>query len=199
MNRFEDWRGRYAGEDCLVVAPGQSSKNDDMVEAYGSRWVIGCNSAVDYCKPDFAVCVERPNDPLWPMIYGSQARAVFTKYYGNTRHEKRLDHPKIVDIPSRNMCKWFDELPHRTPIPCTMSPMWAVAVAAYLGFETVGLVGVDLTPERFARIVRPNMVWKEVAGYLPTIILNLSTGSRLTSVPQGSVGQVRKKGVEVRV
>lgn len=76
------------------------------------------------------------------------------------------------------------------------SPFYAVAVAAHLGFETVGLIGVDYTEDRWPDVAGINRTWETllgVVGDMGTKVVNLSPASRLTAVPQGRWEEVRTK------
>ena len=76
------------------------------------------------------------------------------------------------------------------------SPFFAAAVAIHLGFETIGLIGVDLTEDRYPDVSRENESWRrlaELAGRLGSRLVNLSPTSRLETVTKGDWTDVRKR------
>ena len=73
---------------------------------------------------------------------------------------------------------------------------WKRAVAILLGFETIGLIGVDLTEDRYPNVDRPNHEWGRLAGIAEAMgsrIINLNPDSRLTSVASGGWGEIATK------
>lgn len=190
--RFSDFEGWFAGEDCLVVAPGPSSRDAGWFASYPSYWTMGCNRAVAYCDPDLATCVEPFVDRVWPIVRASSAQVVFSHLCRDRRGKQ--PHPRVVEFDSKNVIPWF------TPgadgdLWCAMSPFWGVAVCAYLGFATIGLIGVDLTPDRYHDVSRDNQKWRWLLKLIGdrSQVVNLSPTSRLEAVPQGGIDQVREK------
>lgn len=78
------------------------------------------------------------------------------------------------------------------------SPFYAAAVAAFLGFETIGIIGVDMTPDRYddGEVERANKAWgrlNSVVAGMGSRLVNLSPESRLVAVEQGKWEEVRGK------
>lgn len=194
--KFSDFRDLFRGEHCVVVAPGPSSREPEFQGFYRSRWTIGCNRAVKYCDPDFALCVEPFRDPIWPIMRESTAALVFSHLCKDRRG--RQPHPRIVEFSSKNVLDWFrpDREDRKQGLWCAMSPFWGVAVAAWLGFDVVGLVGVDLTPDRYHEVWRENEKWSGLIDVIPetTQVVNLSPRSRLNAVGKGLPDQINIKG-----
>ncbi len=216
--KLEDLRGWMAGEDCLVVGCGPSAVLYEYIRGdrahqlghYRTRWTIGCNRAVKFCSPDFAVCVEPRRDRgMWDIIAEANPLIVFS-------HIDR-PHPRAVLIGSKDVAEWLHDtdqqwdyitktLPaaeDRKPLPVAyerlrlgQSPFYAAAVAILLGFETIGLIGVDLTEDRYPDVTKPNVAWGRLAAIateLGSRIINLNPDSRLETVPMGEWGEIRTK------
>jgi len=195
---LDDLRGWMKGEDCVVVGCGPSAHDDalwDLTYAYQTRWLIACNRAVTWCDPDFAVCVEpRRDKAMWKIINDSSPLIVFS----------HIDkpHPRAVLIGSKDVQEWVHPsgpLPEAfsdTPLRLGQSPFYAAAVAILLGFETIGLIGVDMTKDRYPNVKGHNAAYARLAAIgeaMGSRLINLSTASRLESIPQGTWDEVRTK------
>jgi hypothetical protein len=161
-------------------------------------------------QSDFAVCVEPFVNPIWPIIRKANPLIVFS----HIREDRRGKCPakRIVQIGSKDVAKWllgegsneFWEYITRTapagvtyePLTLGQSPFFAAAVAAYLGFETIGLIGVDLTEDRWPDVTEANEAWGrlvDVVSGMGSRIVNLSPESRLVAVEQGTWEDIRRK------
>ena len=191
-------RGLMRGEHCLIVAPGPSASYVPQ-ERYVSSWTIGCNRAVSICAPDFAVCVEPPNDrDCWSIIAAASPLFVFS------HHEKR--HPRVVLINNRDA---LPDLGLPTPKNDKGAPLYlrfgssvfyATVAALVLGFERIGLIGVDLDPK--PRNYAPAFVdafnaafvsLDEIACARGQRIVNLNLESRLVAVEKVTWDTMRRK------
>ena len=176
--------------------------------SYADHWTIGCNRATAYCSPDFAVCVEpRREKTCWDTVTASAPLIIFS----------HLDspHPRSVRIGTKDVRQWVDPvlellddvtllpLPppkggYPNPLRLSQSPFIAVACAILLGFETIGLIGVDLTADRFgdAAVAHSNSCYRRLADIAKaqgSRVINLSPESRLTSLEAGTWDQIRTK------
>jgi len=176
---FADWRGLFSGADCVVVGCGPSAAG--VAGLCEPLWTIACNRSVQLVRSDFAVCVEPFVSRLWPVMRAAGVPFVFAHICEDRRG--RRPHPRIVQFDSKNVLDWF--APERTDrsseLWCAMSPFWAAAVGAWLGFERVGVIGVDLTEDRYPDVRRENAAWQALRNLVigRTTILNLSRCSRL--------------------
>jgi hypothetical protein len=193
--KFNDWRDFFSGEDAVVVAPGPSSKAPDIYDQLKTRWTLVCNRAVTYVSVDIGICVEPFRDKVWPIMRSAAPMVVFSHLCQDRRG--RQPFPRIVEFPSKDVLSWF--APRRVgvdpPLWAAMSPFWATAVASWLGFETIGLIGVDLNDgSRWHMVTRENHQWERLLDLLPSKVVNLSKESRLTAVLQGDFEDIRNKG-----
>jgi len=192
---FGAWRNWFRGEDCVVVAPGPSSHDPQAFDFYCQVWTIACNRAVTYAAAELAVCVEPFRDPMWPILRASSPMVVFSHLCENRRGQR--PHPRIVKFPDKDILPWFDETRPGDPLWCAMSPFWGVAVATFLGFDLVGIIGVDLLdPERWVDIHREQRHWKDLVDLAErkgTRVIQLNPKSALEVVPVGSWDEIRKK------
>lgn len=180
MNDFAGWRNRFRGESVVVVGCGPSAHNTDP-RAFLDYWTMGCNRAVQFCEPDFATCVEPFDDPVWPIIRDAGVPVVFS--HADASRVYKTPHPRIVAFPDRDVSRWAWTDWELGPLECPMSPYWATAVCGWLGFERIGLIGVDLTRDRFGDIKREDAKWHSLAVLLKmhgSEVVNLSQMSRLT-------------------
>lgn len=134
---LDSLRGWFRGEHCAVVAPGPSALTMPA-DFYLSHWTFGCNRAVAFCRPDFAVCIEPQHDGAWPIIEAARATFVFS-------HIERV--PRTIRVDAE-VSRWLPV--SGGPLFLGMSPFFGAAVAIALGFSRVGLVGVDLDGDDYA-------------------------------------------------
>lgn len=186
--QLEHLRGWMAGEHCLVVAPGPSAYKTPAGR-YSSHWTIGCNRAVAFCRPDFAVCVEPITDrDCWGTIGAASPMVVFA------HHDKR--HPRVV-LFDTDLSTWMNT---ETKLRLGMSPFYGAAVAVALGFTRIGLIGVDLDgkPRFRNEAFRESceVAWRrlvQVAADAGSALVNLNPRSKLLAVPKvGWEGMSRK-------
>lgn len=195
--RFEDLRGWFAGHDCIVIAPGPSAQRYVDVDLSENYWTIGCNRATAAHQTTMAVCFEPFRDKdCWAAIGRSPAVMAFSHISKNPRSHPpgQQPHPRIVQVPGRNVAKWFGE---KGELALSMSPFFAAGVAGYLGFQTVGLIGVDLTRQRFGKDVRrfcePWARLDEMLQRHGSRIVNLVEDSRLDTVARATTDSIKGK------
>jgi hypothetical protein len=152
---------------------------------------------VHFCRPDFAICFEPFVDKCWVAMRKAAPAVVFSHLCEDRRG--RRPHPRIVQVPTKNVLDWFR--PNREDVDrelwVAQSPFWGAAVAVWLGFSRVGIVGVDWTADRYDRPMRRE---NDKFGELVAIaagegvdLVNLSPVSRLTSVPAGALYSIEGK------
>lgn len=190
LPNLRDW---LKGEHGLVVAPGPSSL-EVPTERFYSHWTIGCNRALPYCFPDFAVCIETGKNPAWRVVQAHRPLVTFTHLGDSPPCPVR----QMVRI-SMNVNEWlpFDA---QSKLFLGMSPFFAAAVGVYMGMKRVGLVGVDLHrnhypqqkfrddfEDRWTRLVA-------TANHYGTELVNLNPTSSLQAVPKAGWETMRAKG-----
>ena len=193
--KLDDLRDWMKGEHALVVAPGPSSL-EVPAERYKSHWTIGCNRALPYCDPDFAVCIEPRKNPCWRVVHAASPLITFTHL--------TEDHSKFrrTVFMSTDVSKWLFHDPE--PLFLGMSPFFATAVGILLGFERIGLVGVDLYRSRYpdpAAQTEWEAAWtrlRSVAEAYDTVLCNLNPRSRLQAIMKSGWETMERKGWNVK-
>lgn len=201
--RLEDLRGWMKGEDCVVVGCGPSAGADPlMLERCDAHWTISSNRSVTFCAADFAVCVEPYRDKeMWKIIADANPLFVFTHLV--TKQDGTKPHPRAVYMSSKDVRTWLfpdvelDDIEGReNRVRLGQCPFYAAAVAILLGFETIGLIGVDYTKDRFPDVAPSNEAWRKLAilaEELGSHIVNLNPDSRLETIPKTTWEEVRTK------
>lgn len=189
-----DLRGWMRGQDCLVVAPGPSSLDVPQID-YASHWTVGCNRALPYCQADFALCREPQRNPCWRVVKAAAPLITFT-HLGPERRARTVFVPPDVRV-LFNDARFVTEGAIEGPITLEMSPFWAAAIAAVLGFETIGIVGVDLGKSRYPDprfLDQCNEAWERLASMAGDAhIVNLNRASRLRALPFADMDVIRRK------
>lgn len=185
---LRDW---LTGEDALVVAPGPSA-NKVSPDFYARHWTLGCNRAVTFCQPDFAVCFEPPGDKdCWDVVTASRPTFVLT--------HNGFKHPRSIELGSNDVCEWLFPGEKRDRLTLGMAPFYAAAAALMIGFERIGVIGVDLGRDRFnnANYMKLTLeAWKDLdalAAERGQDIFNLNPTSNLTTIKQGEWRMLRAK------
>ena len=203
--QLEDLRGWMTGEDCVVVGCGPSAAGPpslpwNWVGNEKEWWTICCNRSVVNHPTDFALCVEPYRDAeVWAAVHAANPLIVFT-HLSETASGRKA-HPRSVKIGSKDVLEWLQPsgIKNKEPLRLGQSPFYAAAVAIFLGFENIGIIGVDWTADRCTddEATRGNKAWRrlwEVAHVLGSRISNLSPTSRLKTIPQGEWQDIRTKG-----
>ena len=194
IHQLRDW---MKGNDCVVVAPGPSSKGGSQHplpyagwRTYKKHWTLACNRAVEYASPDFAVCMETRKQPIWEShILPNQPILTFTHITNPP--------PRCVQIHS-DLSVWMKPYAPKN-LRLGMSPFYAAAVACWLGFGRIGIIGVDLTPDRFTCetfLRKSEEAWTSlatVAKDMGSELVQLNPQSRLKAIPVGKWEDVRTK------
>ena len=210
--KFEDLHGWFRGCDCVVVGCGPSATSDALIPGdwtgrdcpvpprllYQKLWSIGCNRSVSFCEPDLACCVEPKRDPMWVREMKSVAPLVIITHIDSPKN-----HTRCVKIISKDVLDWWVKPEDRIgkdsrkhPLRLGQCPFYATASAAHFGFETIGLIGVDLTPDRYPHPEREIAMWGRLAkeiGKIGSRVVNLSPESKVTSIPQAPWSELRTK------
>lgn len=195
-------RNWWKGSDCVVVGGGPSAEAEDYWvhhddtgrgwTRYDQRWTIACNRSVSFCSPDFAACFEPRHDDkneekgdVWPLVKAAGVPFVLS-------HIPR-DHPRCVLAPAKETMRQATV----APSGFGQSVFFATYCAIMLGFETIGLIGLDLTRDRYpAKLDREEVAYAGLrlfANEQDCRLINLNPQSRLTSIPTGSWEEVRRK------
>jgi hypothetical protein len=200
----------YARKILDTYARPGSPPSVPGVPMYVDIWTIACNRAVTFSSPDFAVCIEPFANPVWPIMRKANPLLVFSHICKDRRGNQPF--PRIVQMPGKDPGEWIfdpatdDEWTWRLkdqptgtaykPFTLGQSPFYAAALAILMGFETIGLIGVDLTEDRYPDVRGPNRVYgrlAKIAEALGSRLVNLSPDSRLESIPQGTWQEIRTK------
>ena len=152
---------------------------------------MACNRSIPFASPDFACIMEPMRDPIWKQIadHLHSPMAIFGHHLrgGPRKIEFNRDLTTFLDCPSIGALR------------LGQSAFWAAGVALHLGFETVGLVGVDITPDRFNNEAHLREVQEayrrlnETAENMGRKLINLNPESHLSTVPFGSWSDIRPK------
>jgi hypothetical protein len=183
------YRGRHAAEDVIVCGCGESA----AALLDGDRGVtIGVNDIGRLITPDYLVVVNPPRQfrgDRFPYVRQSQAQALFTQL------ELGPVSPPVVRFHlGRYGGTDFDgEVLHYTQ----NSPYVAVCLAAHMGAQRIGLIGVDFTDHHFfaptgrhplsAKLASIDREYAALAQALAAggvELVNLSPISRLQSLPR---------------
>lgn len=183
------WRNWFLGQHCVIVAPGPSSL-EVPPHRYASHWTIATNRALPYAQADFAVCIERDTmDTCWRIVAATSPVVVFTQAIAA--------HPRTVQI-DMDISTWLPGV-EGGMLRLAMSPWYAAAVATYMGFERVGLIGVDLYKNRYPdNKFRDEweLAWSRLARVAEksgTSLCNLNGESRLQAIPKAKWETMRPK------
>ena len=199
---LESMRGWWAGSDCVVVGGGPSAAVSRLrhEEFSGSYWTIGCNRAATFAYTDFAACFEpRKDRDVWEVAKASSATFLLS-------HIPR-DHPRtILTGPKMDVVSWIDRsTPRIDRHPTEKGQMWlgqstfcALAAVLVLGFEIIGVIGLDLSEDRFGkRLLRQSercySGLLQIAKARGRRIINLNPHTRLQAFPLGGWDEVRTK------
>ena len=182
-----------------MVGCGPSA--DPSATYYADYWTVGCNRSVRFCRPDFAICVEPPRDrEVWGAIRDSSPLVVFS--HVATRRDGTRLHPRVVAFDetvnaARDVRPWLTGCSSDPddPLRLEQSPFYAAAAAALLGFERIGLVGVDLTADRYGdnTMRKSEAAWSRLNRITNGRIVNLSSQSRLEAIPRAELDEIRPK------
>ncbi len=212
---LDQMRGWWKGSDCVVVAGGPSARVQPreyeqirdiaaavtaLADNYHTHWTIGCNRAVTTCRPDFAACFEQRKDrDVWDVVLAAGVPFVLS-------HISR-DHPRtVITGPKMDVVSWITgDTPKTGRHPNEKGDMWlgqstfcAIAAAVVLGFDTIAVIGLDLTDDRFGRRLLMHSE-KCYAGLLDVAqdagsrLINLNPHTNLQAIPIGSWTEVRTK------
>jgi hypothetical protein len=141
---FRAYHNIHKGKSFIVCGCGSSMK--DYTDFSGFI-TIGVNDIERILTPDYLVVVNEYHSftrERWPWVYKTEASVVFTQI-PNMPVEKQ-DRIVRINLGTRGGTNLTDP----TRIDFTNnSPYMAVIIAAMLGADKIGLVGVDFTPNHF--------------------------------------------------
>lgn len=193
---LDDMRGWNADCDCVVVGCGPSADYFRRLDCSWDYWTIACNRAAAGAHHDFAACFEPRKDvELWKAIRHTPAYVL--------SHIPR-DHDRVVlTPPKRDVRLWVNpdtDTSSRTyqPLDHGQGTFYAVACAIALGFETIGVIGLDMTTDRYSPAIRRDAngayrALRHEAERLGRRIVNLNRESRVRSLEFGDWDEVRCK------
>ena len=145
-----DYKNRHTGEKCIIFGLGPSLNLIDNVNLDGIV-TIGVNNVQQKCNTDYLVVI----DPIkaFPDYKKSavieNTGVLFTNFdeWFKLRKDKVNERIMLGDAGGKNLMKNIsNNILNRS---CT-SPFVATALAIYMGFEHIGIIGVDITaPDHF--------------------------------------------------
>jgi len=209
--KFHDLHNWHRGSDCVVVAsgpsadPGVYTTPEDQEECYvfpmaadyAERWTLGTNRAATFCHPDYAIAIDPYDDPVWAEMQPYTAPVYFTGRDPATCPAPRAiqigNFAEAEELQLRRDGHMLLHVPVQSIAQC---PFFALSVAAYLGFETIGVIGVDLSEDRWPDVTRINETYAlmvETCKKQGSRVINLSPESRCTGIPAGKWEEVRGK------
>lgn len=188
----DEMRLLFGGSDCAIVAGGPSSKGagpsstDELHANYMAHWTIGCNRAVEFCRPDLAACFEPRKDlDVWAVIKACPIPWVLS-------HISR-DHQRLVLTPSKEDMK----IAANAPLEFGQSPFYSMVSAVLMGFDTIGVIGLDMTRDRYNfKLGLEEAAYEGVCEFAESQgsrIINLNPDSRLQAIPKGGWEEIRGK------
>lgn len=207
--KFHHLKNWHRGNDCVLVGGGPSAAPeapgrgpDPVCETIRSRWIMACNRAdawnVNYLAehtPDFVVIIDAITNPVWEDIKPWNAPTYFTPHTPDGRYPPRT--VQVGNFEGReNAPDHPDDLLRLPTMFVEQCPFYAIAIACYLGFETVGVIGVDFTEDRFPKVDGLNRAYAQMVELYQGLghrIINLSPDSRCDGIPQGSWEEIRTK------
>ena len=186
-------RGWWSDSDCVIVAGGPSALEVDPL-VYAEAWTITCNRAAVFAQPDFALCVEpRKDAEAWAAVAASSPAMVLS-------HIER-PHPRTILTGSKKDVRpWiYDSQPgiiEGPELALGQSTFFAMSAAIVLGFQTIGVIGLDLTEDRYPNLRQSESAYlmlRRIANAEGRRIINLSPITRLRAIPAGRWDEVRGK------
>ncbi len=201
---LQDMRDWWKGSDCIIVAAGDSGNptNWDTAwpgfqHAYATHWTIGCNRAARYCLPDFTMCMEpRKDTKVWTVVSALSALPFVLSHIPRP-------HPRTVLVGEKgDVRNWiYGPDPERKEagnMNLGQSTFYAMAAAIVLGFETIGVIGLDIPEGRYpgGMVLQIEAAYagiRDIAEAEGRRILNLNPVSRLKALATGGWEEVRTK------
>ena len=135
---------------CVVMGCGPSVLN---LQPYLDQcFTIGVNDIGDFCDPDMLVIVDEPyafTPTRLETIIGTRPKMLVSHtQYWNT-HITAPHNFFHLEFGSRGTDKFDDDISmNKIPIANT-STYIGVALAYYMGFRTIGMIGVDFTRDHY--------------------------------------------------
>lgn len=186
---IDAWKDWMRGQDCIVVAPGPSSL-EMPTDVYETHWTIAVNRALPYARADIGVCIERDNrDVCWRIVEANPPIITFSQSH------KGRQGICFIDM---DLSVWLED-DGQGVLRLPMSPFYAAAVGVHMGFERIGLIGVDLYKAQYPS-ERFKVEWEEawtrlalIAERRDCLIRNLNPASRLDCIPKGKLDELHAK------
>ena len=221
------FRNTHKGRPIVVMGLGQSTSSLPQ-EWYANHLTIGVNDIARYHTPTYTVVIDKPDglDKHLPdnprsryvrkaYITGSCLMMSYPKYWTDLIPDADKSH-MVWQLGSNPPWSWNDDRRTTDPPDYTrhfsgkgmprgpMMPQWccsphlAIHFAAFLGASAIGMIGVDMSPDRFfettdtphglePHVYDMNVIFgntvKALHEELNIPLYNLSDISRITSVP----------------
>lgn len=196
---FAAYHNSQKGKAFIVCGCGSSIK--DYTDFTGFV-VVGVNDIERILTPDYLVVVNEYHSftrERWPWVYKSDASVIFSQI--SHMPVEKQDRLVRLNLGTRSGCNLDD--PNRIDFT-NNSPYMAVIIAAMLGADKIGLVGVDFTPNHFfsnsgvhrltSGIQQIDQEYSNLGKALlakGVQIANLSQQSQISSWPKMSLNQFR--------
>ena len=187
MKKLRDFHNIHKGKTAIVCGLGPSLK--DLRDKDKKRNItIGVNDIGRHFTPDYLVCLEIPNslgEDREKYVIDSEAKHVFSQF------DIELTKSQLVKVELGNNgnpdLDNLDTLDHSNN-----SPYVAICLAALMGFNKIGVIGVDITDDHQLMPyletadndyrVLENLCWKK-----NIYITNLSNISKINAFIHGSI------------
>lgn len=161
---YQQFKGKHAGENILVVGCGESATL--LAGDHDKLTTIGVNDIDRLFTPTYTVVV---NDKMsfapgrWEHIENCESAAVFTHF--KKPGQIQINHSdRVVTIP---LGRYAGTNLGEAPVDFTSnSPYIAVIIAAWMGAKNIGILGVDWTTNHFFQKTGDHPLMKK----LPTIV-----------------------------
>lgn len=141
---FRAYHNVHKGKSFIVCGCGSSIKDYSDFTGF---IVIGVNDIQRILTPDYLVVVNEYHSftrERWPWVYNTKASVVFTQI--PQMPIEKQDRIVRINLGTRGGTNLSD--PSRIDFTSN-SPYMAVIIAAMMGADKIGLVGVDFTPNHF--------------------------------------------------
>ena len=195
-NSLTEYCNHHKNESILVLGLGESINLLPITPPLS----IGVNDIGRKVTPTYLISVNRPQQyartDRWPFILNSKARAIFTQNPGDHTQCK----VPVVEIKvglEAGVEIVGSEVPHYRN-----SPYMAVVLAAYMGANRIGLLGVDFTDNHFwvkdgthrlnGELEKIDKTYSALHAHLTSRnieFVNLSPFSKLKSIPKADLSK----------
>jgi hypothetical protein len=186
LNKLSDFRNIHKDEWCYVCGSGVSIK--DFKPIWGHK-IIGINDITQYVKPDYLIMADTMNytdknaDKI-ERILGTDCEYAFSI---DTR--MAFDYAKLIGYDTRHWSHHeIDKIFGQGFLfSCVSTSEAAVALALYMGFSFIGMIGIDYVGYGYdSQLKEVNECYQNAFDYgreHNQFIYNLSQDSLITAIP----------------